>query len=52
VAIERPNLGLAAGIAFNLGLLAFFKYKFLFIDAATPSSQALHIRTQAQSTGC
>jgi alginate O-acetyltransferase complex protein AlgI len=34
VAIERRNLGLAAGIAFNLGLLAFFKYKFLFIDAA------------------
>ena len=41
VAIERRNLGLAAGIAFNLGLLALFKYKFLFIDPATPSSQAL-----------
>jgi alginate O-acetyltransferase complex protein AlgI len=41
VAISRRKLGLAAGIAFNLGLLAFFKYKFLFIDAATPSSQAL-----------
>jgi alginate O-acetyltransferase complex protein AlgI len=38
VAIERRNLGLAAGIVFNLGLLAFFKYKFLFVDAATPSS--------------
>jgi len=38
VAIERRSLGLAAGIAFNLGLLAFFKYKFLFIDAATPSA--------------
>lgn len=41
VANPRPNLGLAAGIVFNLGLLAFFKYKFLLIDAATPSSQAL-----------
>jgi alginate O-acetyltransferase complex protein AlgI len=41
VATLRRNVGLAAGIAFNLGLLAFFKYKFLFIDAATPSSQAL-----------
>jgi hypothetical protein len=40
VAIERRTLGLAAGIAFNLGLLAFFKYKFLFIDAAAPSSAA------------
>jgi alginate O-acetyltransferase complex protein AlgI len=38
VAMVRRNLGLPAGIAFNLGLLAFFKYKFLFIDAATPSS--------------
>src|SRR5271167_737045 len=41
VATLRRNVGLAAGIAFNLGLLAFFKYKFLFIDAARPSSQAL-----------
>ena len=38
VAMDRRNLGLPAGIAFNLGLLAFFKYKFLFIDAGTPSS--------------
>jgi alginate O-acetyltransferase complex protein AlgI len=41
VAIERRTLGLAAGIAFNLGLLALFKYRFLFIDPATPPSQAL-----------
>ena len=38
MAVNRPKLGVSAGIAFNLGLLAFFKYKFLFIDAATPPS--------------
>ena len=37
LAIHRRNLGLPAGIAFNLGLLAFFKYKFLFINPAPPS---------------
>lgn len=41
VAMARRNFGLAAGIAFNLGLLAFFKYKFLFIDAGTPASANL-----------
>src|ERR1700710_1687881 len=33
----KNRLWLSIGIAFNLGLLAFFKYKFLFIDPATPS---------------
>jgi alginate O-acetyltransferase complex protein AlgI len=33
----RDRRWLSIGIAFNLGLLIFFKYKFLFIDPATPS---------------
>jgi alginate O-acetyltransferase complex protein AlgI len=33
----RDRRWLSIGIIFNLGLLAFFKYKFLFIDLATPS---------------
>jgi alginate O-acetyltransferase complex protein AlgI len=33
----RERRWLSIGIAFNLILLAFFKYKFLFIDLATPS---------------
>jgi alginate O-acetyltransferase complex protein AlgI len=37
MAIGRRDIWLPAGIAFNLGLLAFFKYKFLFIDGALPS---------------
>jgi alginate O-acetyltransferase complex protein AlgI len=41
VAMDRRHVGLAAGIAFNLGLLAFFKYKFLFIDTGTPSAENL-----------
>jgi alginate O-acetyltransferase complex protein AlgI len=37
IAMARRDLWLPAGIAFNLGLLAFFKYNFLFADPATPS---------------
>ena len=33
----RDRRWLPIGIAFNLGLLIFFKYKFLFIDPAAPS---------------
>jgi alginate O-acetyltransferase complex protein AlgI len=33
----RDRRWLSIGIAFNLVLLAFFKYKFLFIDLVTPS---------------
>ncbi|MDI3563561.1 hypothetical protein OWC48_24555 [Bradyrhizobium sp. Arg816] len=39
LAFKNRRLWLPFGIAFNLGLLAFFKYKFLFIDpAAAPLS--------------
>src|SRR5215831_10039683 len=34
LAFENRTIWLPAGIVFNLGLLAFFKYKFLFVDAA------------------
>ena len=37
MAIGRRDIWLPAGIAFNLGLLAFFKYKFLFIDGGALS---------------
>jgi alginate O-acetyltransferase complex protein AlgI len=33
----RDRRWLPAGIVFNLALLAFFKYKFLFLDAAAPA---------------
>src|ERR1700758_1811778 len=36
LALEKGRLWLALGIAFNLALLAFFKYKFLFLDAHAP----------------
>ncbi len=36
LAFQNRAVWLPAGIAFNLGLLAFFKYKFLFLDAAAP----------------
>ncbi|MET4493458.1 MBOAT family O-acyltransferase [Bradyrhizobium sp. LA7.1] len=35
LAFENRTTWVAAGIVFNLVLLSFFKYKFLFIDAAT-----------------
>jgi alginate O-acetyltransferase complex protein AlgI len=34
LAFENRAFWMPAGIVFNLGLLAFFKYKFLFVDAA------------------
>jgi alginate O-acetyltransferase complex protein AlgI len=34
LAIKDRVIWLPVGIAFNLGLLAFFKYKFLFVDSA------------------
>jgi D-alanyl-lipoteichoic acid acyltransferase DltB (MBOAT superfamily) len=34
LAFENRALWMPVGIGFNLGLLAFFKYKFLFVDAA------------------
>src|SRR6266540_1664621 len=37
LALRNGQVWLAAGIAFNLVLLAFFKYKLLFIDPASPS---------------
>lgn len=37
LALRNRVVWLPAGIAFNLGLLAFFKYKFLFVDAAAPA---------------
>src|SRR5450755_1488082 len=36
LAIKDRIFWLPVGIAFNLGLLAFFKYKFLFLDPAAP----------------
>ena len=40
LALNNRALWLPAGIAFNLALLAFFKYKFLFVDPATPLTGA------------
>ena len=37
LAVRNRQVWLPAGIAFNLALLAFFKYKLLFIDPASPS---------------
>jgi alginate O-acetyltransferase complex protein AlgI len=37
LALDNRRVWLPVGIAFNLALLAFFKYKFLFIDASAPS---------------
>src|SRR3954447_4220946 len=36
LALRTRGIWLPVGIAFNLGLLAFFKYKFLFLDPAAP----------------
>ncbi|MBR1223293.1 MBOAT family protein [Bradyrhizobium sp. AUGA SZCCT0176] len=36
-AMARRKLWLPAGIAFNLALLAFFKYKLLFVDPSSPA---------------
>src|ERR1700761_7751704 len=36
LAFERRQTWLPVGIAFNLGLLAFFKYKLLFLDPSSP----------------
>jgi alginate O-acetyltransferase complex protein AlgI len=35
LALQNRRVWLPIGIVFNLGLLAFFKYKFLFVDPAT-----------------
>ncbi len=37
LALRNRRIWLPVGIAFNLALLAFFKYKLLFIDPASPS---------------
>ena len=37
LALRNRKVWLPVGIAFNLALLAFFKYKLLFIDPASPS---------------
>ena len=37
MALQNRKVWLPAGIAFNLALLAFFKYKLLFLDPASPS---------------
>src|SRR5580692_536360 len=37
LAFQNRRVWLPMGIAFNLALLAFFKYKFLFIDPSSPA---------------
>ncbi len=37
LALTNRRVWLPAGIVFNIGLLAFFKYKFLFLDPASPA---------------
>src|SRR3984885_13333275 len=39
--LRNRRLWLPVGIAFNLVLLAFFKYKFLFIESASPGAADL-----------
>src|SRR6202166_1684583 len=41
LALRNRALWLPIGISFNLALLAFFKYKFLFIVPASPSAAGL-----------
>jgi alginate O-acetyltransferase complex protein AlgI len=41
LALRRRSLWLPIGIAFNLALLAFFKYKFLFVDPSSPELTGL-----------
>lgn len=36
LALRNRRVWLPIGIAFNLALLAFFKYKFLFVDLSSP----------------
>src|SRR5882672_10888617 len=37
LALRNRVIWLPLGIAFNLALLAFFKYKFLFVDTTSPA---------------
>jgi alginate O-acetyltransferase complex protein AlgI len=37
LALRDRSIWLPAGIAFNLALLAFFKYKFMFVEPSSPS---------------
>ena len=37
LALRNRSIWLPIGITFNLALLAFFKYKFLFVDATSPA---------------
>src|SRR6266581_4276949 len=37
LALRHRSIWLPIGIIFNLALLAFFKYKFLFVDPASPA---------------
>src|ERR1700735_524351 len=41
LALQNRSVWLPIGIAFNLGLLAFFKYKFLFIVPASSGAAGL-----------
>src|SRR5581483_6731721 len=41
LALEKRSLFLPLGITFNLALLAFFKYKFLFLDPSAPAPTGL-----------
>src|ERR1700692_5103720 len=41
LALRNRALWLPVGISFNLVLLAFFKYKFLFIEPASPGAAGL-----------
>src|SRR5882757_1103551 len=41
LAFQNRRVWLPMGIAFNLALLAFFKYKFLFVDPTSPASSGI-----------
>src|SRR5882724_172113 len=41
LALRNRSIWLPLGIAFNLALLAFFKYKFLFVEPASPGLAGL-----------
>ena len=43
LALENRSTWLPVGIAFNLRLLAFFKYKFLFLDPAAPALAEMYV---------
>jgi alginate O-acetyltransferase complex protein AlgI len=42
LALDRRSVWLPIGIVFNLVLLAFFKYKFLFVDVGAPNLSSIN----------